>query len=228
MLNARGFVHPLHVKSVCNETELTKEKVLFSLEFKAFDHGLEKFIYTWQRWSMIWSKMRAVILLLLMSVSLTLVGCVKIPRGIQPVQGFELEKYLGKWYEVARLDHRFERGLSQVSAEYSLRDDGGVDVINRGYKSATGEWKEAKGKAYFVSKTDQGHLKVSFFGPFYGSYVIFELDDYQHAYICGPDKSYLWFLSRTPKVTSSQREAFLEKAKSLGFDAEQIIFVEHE
>ena len=100
-----------------------------------------------------------------------------------------MERYLGKWYEIARLDHSFERGLSRVTAEYSLRDDGGLRVLNRGYAAADGEWSTAEGKAYFVRERDVGYLKVSFFGPFYGSYVIFELDDadYQYAFIAGND-----------------------------------------
>jgi apolipoprotein D and lipocalin family protein len=87
-----------------------------------------------------------------------------------------LERYLGKWYEIARLDHSFERGLEKVSATYSLRDDGGVRVENRGFSQKKNTWKAAEGKAYFVRDSNEGYLKVSFFGPFYGSYVIFELD----------------------------------------------------
>ena len=105
-----------------------------------------------------------------------LAGCVGMPPGVEPVEDFELDRYLGKWYEIARLDHSFERGLSRVSAEYSLREDGGVRVVNRGYSDKSGKWKESEGKAYFVDGDDTGYLKVSFFGPFYGSYVVFELE----------------------------------------------------
>ncbi|MGL4714009.1 MAG: lipocalin family protein, partial [Shewanella sp.] len=114
-------------------------------------------------------------LLLVISIFL-LSGCLGMPKLVQPVNDFELNKYLGKWYEIARLDHSFERGLSQVSAQYSLKEDGGVRVINRGFSAAKNEWKEAEGKAYFVNGDSEGYLKVSFFGPFYGSYVVFELD----------------------------------------------------
>lgn len=136
--------------------------------------------------------------LLLMSV-VFLGGCLGMPQSVKPVNEFQLDSYLGTWYEVARLDHSFERGLSNISAQYSLRDDGGVKVINRGYSIEKGEWKEAEGKAYFVEGSDQGYLKVSFFGPFYGSYVVFELDKqgYQYAFVSGPDTDYLWLLSRT-------------------------------
>ena len=103
----------------------------------------------------------------------TQTSCTSIPNGITPVKNFELEKYLGKWYEIARLDHPFERGLSDISATYSLREDGGVNVVNRGFSIEKQKWQDADGKAYFVDKTDEGHLKVSFFGPFYGQLYYF-------------------------------------------------------
>ncbi len=156
-------------------------------------------------------------------------GCVGLPPGVQPVSNFELNKYLGKWYEVARLDHSFERGLNQVSAEYSLREDGGVTVLNRGFSSENNAWKEALGKAYFVNEPNEGYLKVSFFGPFYGSYIIFELDkeNYQYAFISGPDKDYLWLLSRTPSVKPEIMEKFISMSKERGFNTSQLIVVEH-
>lgn len=162
---------------------------------------------------------------LLMSVGLVMVGgCLGMPKTVKPVEGFELSRYLGTWYEIARLDHPFERGLSQVSAEYSLRDGGGVAVVNRGYSEKTQKWKEAVGKAYFVNEPSQGYLKVSFFGPFYGSYVVFELDEaYRHAFVCGPDTGYLWLLSRTPTVDPALIETFVDRAKSLGFDTRGLI-----
>ena len=160
---------------------------------------------------------------------LFLVGCVGIPDGVTPVNNFSLERYLGQWYEIARLDHSFERGLSQVSAQYSMRQDGGVRVLNRGYSTADEAWEEAEGKAYFVQEPDLGYLKVSFFGPFYGSYIIFELDHegYQYSLVSGPDKSYLWLLSRTPSISAELQVSLLEKARDLGFDTSQLIFVEH-
>ncbi|MFD1216809.1 MULTISPECIES: lipocalin family protein [Microbulbifer] len=154
-------------------------------------------------------------------------ACTGVPEGIDPVEDFQLNRYLGKWYEIARLDHSFERGLSHVTAEYSLREDGRVRVINRGYSAETGEWDEAEGKALFVGDQNVGHLKVSFFGPFYGSYVIFELDDdYQYAMVAGPDRSYLWLLARSPQVDSKLRQWFLARADELGFDTGKILFVE--
>jgi apolipoprotein D and lipocalin family protein len=154
-------------------------------------------------------------------------GCVGIPENVQPVDRFELEKYLGTWYEIARLDHSFERGLTRVTAEYRLRDDGGVRVLNRGYSEADGTWKEAEGKAFFVEQPDRGYLKVSFWGPFYGSYIVFELDreNYRHALVCGPDKSYLWLLSRSPRMEQALKDSLLAKAAALGFETNKLIFV---
>ena len=156
-------------------------------------------------------------------------SCVGLPEGIKPVEGFNKDRYLGKWHEIARLDHSFERGLSRVTADYSVRDDGGLKVLNRGYNDVKGEWSEAEGRAYFVADPDVGHLKVSFFGPFYGSYVVFELDekDYEYAYITSYNKDYLWFLSRSPNVTESEKKRFLEKVEKLGFAVDKLIFVDH-
>lgn len=156
-------------------------------------------------------------------------GCAGIPEGATAVTGFELDRYLGQWYEVARLDHRFERGLSNVTATYSMRKDGGVSVLNRGYSVDKGEWQEATGKAYFVGNTDVGQLKVSFFGPFYGGYNIIELDkeDYQYALVVGPDRGYLWILSRSPQLDSATLSALIDKARSLDFATDQLIYVDH-
>ena len=158
---------------------------------------------------------------------LIITSCIGIPESVTPVNEFELERYLGKWYEIARLDHSFERGLEQVSAEYSLREGGGVVVRNRGYSTDKQEWKEASGKALFVNEEDKGHLKVSFFGPFYGSYIIFELDkeDYQYAFISGPNLNNLWFLSRTPTVDQVMMDHFIMQASALGFNTDELIYV---
>lgn len=156
-------------------------------------------------------------------------GCTGVPDNVKPVKGFKLPKYLGQWYEIARFDHSFEEGLSEVTATYSMRDDGGVKVINRGFSKEENKWDEAEGKAYFVESETTGHLKVSFFGPFYASYVIMELDKegYQYALITGPDKDYLWILARTPKITEEVRSQLLEKATAAGYDISKLIWVEH-
>jgi apolipoprotein D and lipocalin family protein len=165
---------------------------------------------------------------LLLTLPALLTGCMGMPEGVRPVEGFELDRYLGKWYEIARLDHSFERGLTRVTAEYSLREDGGVRVVNRGYSAHKQEWDEAVGRAYFVEGPDRGYLKVSFFGPFYGAYVVFGLDSeaYQYAFISGPDTSYLWLLARTPTVSDEVLRQFTERAAESGFDTDALIFVE--
>lgn len=165
---------------------------------------------------------------LLPVLSLLLTACSGLPEGVTPVGNFELERYLGKWYEIARLDHSFERGLSRVTAVYSLREDGGVRVVNRGYSEEKKAWKEAVGRAYFVNGPDQGYLKVSFFGPFYGSYVVVDLDraGYEYALVCGPDRSYLWILARSPELGQDVKDNLVAKASSLGFDTRKLIWVE--
>jgi len=162
-------------------------------------------------------------------IAVLITGCLGIPKNVTPVDDFDINKYLGKWYEIARLDHSFERGLNNVTAEYSLRDDGGINVLNRGYLKEDKEWSSASGRAYFVEENNVGYLKVSFFRPFYGSYVIFKLDkeNYQYAYVCGPDKSYLWLLCRTKTVNREIINQFVTKSQELGFETENLIFVEH-
>ena len=160
-------------------------------------------------------------------ISAILSGCTGIPNGVKAIDGFEINRYLGTWYEVARLDHRFERGLTKISATYTLRTDGGVKVINKGWNQADGKWEQAEGKAYFVGQPGNGRLKVSFFGPFYGGYNIIALDkkDYAYSMVTGPDRSYFWILSRTPQLPKETLEALIENAKQLGFATDKLIFV---
>ena len=167
---------------------------------------------------------------LLFCCALTIAGCsTSPPAGINPVSPFEINRYLGKWYEIARLDHSFERGLEQVTAEYSLREDGSIRVINRGYNTSKQQWEEAEGRAKFVGSKDVGQLKVSFFGPFYGGYNIVELDpNYQYVMIVGNDRDYLWILSRTPQLEAAVQQRLVEKAKSLGFATDKLIYVKQE
>ncbi len=171
---------------------------------------------------------RSLKVLILASV-VAITACTGTPRNVEPVTGFELDRYLGEWYEIARLDHSFERGLSSVSAEYIDEGDG-IKVINRGYSEEEQKWETAEGQAEFVGDDDVGHLKVSFFGPFYSSYVVFELDqqDYQHAFVAGHDEDYLWLLARTPEVPDSLKEEFVQHAQTLGFDTDELIWVDHQ
>ncbi|MEI5637916.1 MULTISPECIES: lipocalin family protein [unclassified Pseudoalteromonas] len=159
---------------------------------------------------------------------LLLTACTGLPENIKPVKQFDVERYAGTWYEIARLDHSFERGMQNVTAAYSLNDDGSIKVINKGYVTAEQTWKEAIGKAKFVEDENTAHLKVSFFGPFYGSYVVFELDsDYQYAYVTSYNRDYLWLLSRTPTVDEAVMDNFIATATEKGFASDELIFMEH-
>ncbi len=166
-------------------------------------------------------KLRHLLLLLLLS------GCIRIPNDISVIEDFELNRYLGTWYEIARLDHSFERGLSHVTASYSRREDGGIRVVNRGYNASSQKWEQVEGKAYPQKDSQTGALKVSFFGPFYASYNIIALDqaDYSYAMVCGPNRSYLWILARTPHLAPQLVQRLLTQAKNLGFPTDQLIFV---
>ncbi|CAN4272377.1 Blc Bacterial lipocalin [Methylophilaceae bacterium] len=164
--------------------------------------------------------------------ALMLSACMGVPDKVKVVDSVDARQYLGTWYEIARLDHSFERDLDYVTANYSLRDDGGIKVTNRGFNSKTKTWQEAVGKAYFVDpinadKTNTGKLKVSFFGPFYGAYNIMVLDKpyYNYVMVCGPDKSYLWILSRTPQLTYPIKQHLIAQAQEMGFATEQLIHV---
>lgn len=165
----------------------------------------------------------------LSNIILGLSGCVGIPDNVAPIHGFKLQRYLGKWYEIARLDHSFERNLVRVTADYSLRQDGGIRVVNRGFNIQTGKWEQAEGRAYFVDRPDIGRLKVSFFGPFYSGYNIIALDKqgYRYAMVCGPNRSYLWILARDKMLDENIRDMLLEQARKAGFAIEQLIFVDH-
>ena len=161
---------------------------------------------------------------------LFLTGCVGVPEGIEPVNDFDVTRYTGIWYEIARLDHSFERGLSNIHAEYSLRQDGGIDVINKGYDDHARKWKEARGRAYFVDDPTVGRLKVSFFGPFYGGYNIISLDKkkYSYAVVCGPNRSYFWILARTPKLPDDTLAELIEFSQQMGFDTSLLIYPVHD
>ncbi len=148
------------------------------------------------------------------------------PAGIEPVASFDAQRYAGQWYEVARLDHSFERGLQQTTANYIPQADGTIQVVNRGFDPGRDRWKQAEGKARFVGDTRQGALKVSFFGPFYGGYNVVALDpDYQWSMVIGSNRGYLWILSRTKTLPPGVREQLLAQAKSLGVEVDKVLWV---
>ena len=173
-----------------------------------------------------WSRRGLLNLFKLCSLTALLSGCTGIPVGITPVKPFELSRYLGTWYEIARLDHSFERGLSHIKANYALNTDGTVRVINSGLDEETGEPRQVEGKAKFARDLDEGYLKVSFYGPFYGSYIIFALDDYQHALVTSYNKEYLRLLARKPSISDEQKNVLIGKARALGFNTDELIFVD--
>ena len=148
------------------------------------------------------------------------VGCTGVPKGLEPVSDFDGKKYLGRWYEIARLDHSFERNLSNVTAEYSKTDKDEIRVVNRGYNEKSGNWKQVEGKARFIADESVGSLKVSFFGPFYGGYHVIALDreSYSYAMVTGPSRSYLWILARTPMMEEGLHNDLVGRASELGYD----------
>jgi len=164
-----------------------------------------------------------------MFTTMLLAGCTGMPENVKVVENFNLDRYLGRWYEIARLDHSFERGLSQVTATYTRREDGGIDVVNRGYDMQKGVWNESHGKAYPLGEPGQGRLKVSFFGPFYGAYNILALDreNYSYSLVAGPDRDFLWILARQPQLPEATLNRLEAEAKRLGFDTDRLIYVDH-
>lgn len=150
----------------------------------------------------------------------------RIPEGIHPVEGFDLDRYLGKWYELARIEHSFEKGLQRTQAEYSHHPNGSVQVINRGYDPRHGEWKVSHGKAKPTVAPDVAALKVSFFGPFYGGYNVVALDtDYQWAMVIGSTLDYFWILSRRPSLPDGVEDRLMHQARMLGVDTQKVLWV---
>ncbi len=150
-----------------------------------------------------------------------------IPDGISPVKPFDINKYLGKWYEIARLDYRFERHLNNATAEYSMNKDGSVKVVNGGYNYIKGEFEEVTGKAVFARLPDEGALKVSFFGPFYSGYNVIAIDPhYNYALVAGKNRNYLWFMSRAKTMPEEVKHSYLQIASGLGFNVSKLVWGE--
>ena len=161
-------------------------------------------------------------------VALLLAGCSGVPEGLQPVTGFDVDKYLGHWHEIARLDHSFERGLTDVTADYRKLPDGRIEVINRGFDAKKNKWNEAKGVARFQGKSDVASLEVSFFWPFYGAYNVLVLDpQYRYALVAGPNRKYLWILARDRQLDPATLAMLVDRAKAWGFATDKLIHVEH-
>ncbi|CAH0169313.1 Outer membrane lipoprotein Blc [Pedobacter sp. Bi126] len=162
-------------------------------------------------------------------IAINLISCVSIPKGATAVKPFKKDKYLGKWYEIARMDFKFEKDLNNVTATYSLKDDGSIKVDNRGYNYVKKEWKQSIGKAKFVNESNEGRLKVSFFGPFYAGYNVIEVDsDYQYALVAGNNLKYLWILSRNKSIPENIKQQYLRKAESLGYDTATLVWTKQD
>lgn len=161
-------------------------------------------------------------------LTLGLYGCTSFPAyRIKAVEPFDKTKYLGMWYEIARMDFRFERNLSHVTATYSENPDGTIRVVNKGYNTKKGKWQQAIGKARFKGAPTTGSLEVSFFGPFYADYHVLAVDpDYQTALVGGKNTGYIWILSRTKTISESLKERYLQQALSLGFETDKLVWTE--
>ena len=150
-----------------------------------------------------------------------------LPKGAAAIEELDITRYAGKWFEIARMDFVFERGLINTTAEYSLADNGKIQVVNRGYNPKRDKWKKAEGKARFRTAAKNGELEVSFFGPFYGEYNIIALDaDYRYALVVGNDAKYMWILSRERTLPEDVKDEYLEIARSIGVDTDKLIWVE--
>jgi apolipoprotein D and lipocalin family protein len=166
-----------------------------------------------------------------LGLCLTAGGCVSgPPKGVEAVEWFEAERYVGTWYEIARLDHPFERGLSHVTAEYYSCDcPGRIGVINQGWNEQKQEWQTARGRAEFLGFRDVGALKVTFFWPIYAGYYVIALDeDYHWAMVTSSGRDYLWILARTPDLDEATLMSLLARAEQWGFAVEDLIFPAHQ
>lgn len=153
-------------------------------------------------------------------------SCATMPEGATVVKPFDKKQFLGKWYEIARMDYRFEKNLINVTAVYSLKEDGNIKVINKGYDTIKKEWKMVEGKAKFRNAPDEAALKVSFFGPFYSGYNVLAIDkNYTYALIAGNDLELLWILSRSKVIPESVKAEYLKIAENLGYKTSQLTWV---
>lgn len=168
-------------------------------------------------------------LVTLVAAIVLLTGCTGRPDGVDPVSSFDIARYKGVWYEIMRLDHSFERGLTNVTATYDLRDGGKVGVLNRGFDRVKCRWKEADGTARFQGEKTVASLSVTFFWPFAGGYHVFALDreNYSYAVVAGPSHDYLWILARQPDLPVEIRNGLVGEARQRGFPVDDLILVDH-
>lgn len=171
-----------------------------------------------------------IILTLLLSFGLlnSLTSCSSMPEKAQPVDQFDVNRYLGTWYEIARFDYRFEKDLDNAIAQYSLIEDGNVNVVNSGYNFKKNKWVSANGTAKFRGEKNVAALKVSFFGPFYAGYNVVALEEYKYALIAGKNLDYLWILSREKTIPENIKQKFISKAQEIGYDTSKLIWVKQD
>ncbi len=160
---------------------------------------------------------------------LVLNACATLPEGAVAVRPFDKSRYLGKWYEIARLDFKYERNLNNTTAEYSLKDDGTIKVDNKGYNTVKEKWEQAIGKAKFVEDEQTAMLKVSFFGPFYSGYNVIAIDErYTYALVAGESLKYLWILSREPEIPEDVKQEYLKIAEKIGYQTQDLLWITHD
>lgn len=209
MLHSGCAAHPLDTPSIFCKYETIPSRTVFYL------HNMKINI--------------AIQLILGASMMLGLFACRTIPKGVVAVHNFDQARYLGKWYEIARFDFTFERNLNNTTANYALKPNGDIEVINRGYNTKTQRWQSVEGKAKFVQDPHVAMLKVSFFGPFYGGYNVIALDDdYQYALVAGPNLDYLWLLARATTIPADIKEKYLNIAQEYGFRTDKLLWVAHD
>lgn len=160
---------------------------------------------------------------------LTLNACRSIPKGASAVKPFDLKKYMGAWYEIARFDYKFEKNLNNVTASYSLNPDGSIKVDNKGFNYIKKMWKQSVGKAKPAGDLKEAKLRVSFFGPFYSAYNVIAIDtSYKYALVAGKRKRYLWILSRETSIPENVKDEYLKLATSIGYKTDGLIWVQHD
>lgn len=171
-----------------------------------------------------------IILTLLLSFGLlhSMISCSSMPEKAHPVNQFDVNRYLGTWYEIARFDYRFEKDFDNAMAQYSLNEDGSVKVVNSGYNFKKEKWISVNGTAKFRGDKDTAALKVSFFGPFYAGYNVVALEDYKYALVAGKNLDYLWILSREKTIPENIRQNFITKAQEIGYDTSRLIWVKQD
>ena len=168
--------------------------------------------------------------IILFAIMIPFIGACSDRADKTTVKTLDINRYMGKWYEIARFDHKFERGKVGVTANYSMGDDGTILVVNSGYDGTLdGELEIAKGKAKRPNPNYPGEFEVSFFWMFYAQYNIMELDsdDYSYALVGSSSDKYLWIISRTPQMPQGDLDMLLKRAEERGYDTSKLIYVKH-